>query len=48
MGLLKEVSYWWGAFAPDKIFPPKPTFSTDQIPDLTGRIAIVTGEQISG
>ncbi|GBE80447.1 NAD(P)-binding protein [Sparassis latifolia] len=24
-------------------FPPKPTFSTDQIPDLTGQVIIVTG-----
>ncbi|KAI0341490.1 NAD-P-binding protein [Trametopsis cervina] len=24
-------------------FPPKPTFSADQIPDLTGRVVIVTG-----
>ena len=27
----------------DQAFPPKPTFSTDQMPDLTGRIALVTG-----
>ena len=24
-------------------FPPKPKFSIDQIPDLSGRIVIVTG-----
>lgn len=24
-------------------FPPKPTFTTDQIPDQTGRVIIVTG-----
>lgn len=25
-------------------YPPKPTFRSDQIPDLTGRVIIVTGE----
>ena len=25
-------------------FPPKPTFSVDQIPDLTGQVVIVTGQ----
>ncbi|KAL0066451.1 short-chain alcohol dehydrogenase [Marasmius tenuissimus] len=24
-------------------FPPKPTFSVDQIPDLSGRVVMVTG-----
>ncbi|TFK84292.1 NAD(P)-binding protein [Polyporus arcularius HHB13444] len=24
-------------------FPPRPTFSVDQIPDLAGRVALVTG-----
>lgn len=24
-------------------FPSKPTFSVDQVPDLTGRVALVTG-----
>ena len=24
-------------------FPPKPKFSVDQIPDLTGRVMLVTG-----
>ena len=28
-------------------FPPKPAFSADQIPDLTGRVALVTGEYSS-
>ena len=44
MGFLQEVKYLWGVFAPHKMFPPKPAFATDQIPDLTGRVAIVTGE----
>ena len=26
-----------------QVFPPKSTFSVDQIPDLTGRVVIVTG-----
>ena len=26
-----------------QFFPPKSKFSVDQIPDLTGRVAIVTG-----
>ena len=25
-------------------FPSEPTFSADKVPDLTGRIALVTGE----
>lgn len=25
------------------VFPPKPTFSVDDIPDLNGRVMIVTG-----
>lgn len=25
------------------MFPPKPTFSVDQIPDLTGQVMLVTG-----
>ena len=28
-------------------FPPKPKFSVDQIPDLTGRVMIVTGATLS-
>lgn len=24
-------------------FPPKPTYSADQVPDLTGKVIIVTG-----
>ncbi|KAI0350182.1 NAD-P-binding protein [Trametes cingulata] len=27
-------------------FPPKPTFTVDQIPDLTGRVVIVTGGNV--
>ena len=27
-------------------FPPKSAFSVDQIPDLTGRVAIVTGKSL--
>ena len=27
----------------EQSFPPKPQFSTDQIPDLSGRVVIVTG-----
>jgi len=27
----------------DQSFPPKPTYSTDDIPDLTGKVVIVTG-----
>lgn len=27
-----------------QFFPPKTTFTVDQIPDLTGRVVIVTGE----
>ncbi|KAK7682531.1 hypothetical protein QCA50_014331 [Cerrena zonata] len=30
----------------DQSFPPKSKFSTDQIPDLTGRIALVTGGNV--
>ena len=26
-----------------QMFPPKPKFSVDQIPDLTGKVTIVTG-----
>jgi retinol dehydrogenase-12 len=26
-----------------ELFPPKPTFSVDDIPDLAGRVAVVTG-----
>jgi hypothetical protein len=26
-----------------QVFPPKPTFSVDDIPDLTGKVVIVTG-----
>lgn len=26
-------------------FPPKSKFSTDQIPDLSGKVVIVTGEK---
>lgn len=26
-----------------EFFPPKPTYSVDDIPDLTGRVYIVTG-----
>ena len=32
---------------PSQTFPPKSKFSTDQIPDLTGRVAIVTGTIIA-
>ena len=28
-------------------FPPKPKFSVDQVPDLSGRVALVTGEPIT-
>lgn len=28
----------------DQSLPPKSKFSTDQIPDLTGRVVIVTGQ----
>lgn len=31
----------------DQSYPPKSKFSTDQIPDLTGRVVIVTGESES-
>ena len=41
--LQKELGYFWGVFAPSMILPPPPTFSMDQIPDLTGRVALVTG-----
>ena len=27
-------------------YPPKPKFHTDQIPDLTGRVMIVTGMHV--
>lgn len=33
---------FFGTFR-DQAFPPKPTFSVEQIPDLTGRVVIVTG-----
>jgi len=26
-----------------EMFPPKPTWSVDEIPDLTGQVIIVTG-----
>lgn len=32
------------ASAASQAFPPKSTFSVDQMPDLTGRVVIVTGE----
>jgi retinol dehydrogenase-12 len=25
------------------LFPPEPTFSVDEIPDLTGKVIIITG-----
>ena len=27
-----------------QMFPPKPKFSVEEIPDLTGRVVIVTGQ----
>lgn len=40
-GMISQMKYMGYGMA--QTFPPKPTFSTDQIPDLTGRVVIVTG-----
>ncbi|KAI0747516.1 NAD(P)-binding protein [Fomes fomentarius] len=37
-------SGWWPLLK--EFFPPKPTFSVDQIPDLTGQVVIVTGGNV--
>ena len=42
MGFLKELGYHW-EFLMQALFTPKAKFSTDQIPDLTGRVVVVTG-----
>ena len=43
MGILEALQNYWEVLAPNKIYPPASTFTTNQIPDLSGRIAIVTG-----
>ena len=35
---------YWGPLRRQS-YPPQPDFSTDQIPDLTGQVIIVTGAQ---
>lgn len=42
MYLLNELWGRWRVVA-ETFFMPKPTFSTDQIPDLSGQVFIVTG-----
>ena len=42
-GFLSQMKYIGQGLA--QAWPPKPKFSTDQIPDLTGRVVIVTGKQ---
>ncbi|EMD32477.1 hypothetical protein CERSUDRAFT_118808 [Gelatoporia subvermispora B] len=41
MGFLQTLSLYWQLAK--QSFPPKSTFSTNHIPDLTGRVIIVTG-----
>lgn len=41
MGFFSTLSLHWSLMK--QSFPPKPTFSTNHIPDLTGRVMIVTG-----
>lgn len=38
MGLLKSLSQLY-----DQSHPPKPTFSVEDMPDLEGKVIIVTG-----
>ena len=40
-----EFKKFWPAIV--QWYPPKPKFNVDQIPDLTGRVVIVTGEYLS-
>ena len=43
-GLITTLRNFWPIVA--QAYPPKSKFSTDQIPDLTGRVMIVTGENV--
>ncbi|KAH9932805.1 NAD(P)-binding protein [Epithele typhae] len=40
--MLSGIKYWRAGLL-DQMNPPKPTFGVDQIPDLSGHVAIVTG-----
>lgn len=40
-GLFSQLRY--AGYGLAQTFPPKPEFSTDQIPDLTGKVTLVTG-----
>ena len=42
MGVFAQARYAWYGIE-QAFFAPKPKFSTDQIPDLAGRVAVVTG-----
>lgn len=43
MNLYNEFWGFWRVLA-EMWFIPKPTFSVDQIPDLSGQVILVTGE----
>ena len=43
-GSFSGMKNGWAVFIQN--FPPKPQFSVDQIPDLSGRIALVTGTHL--
>ena len=43
MNLYNELWGLWRVLA-EMWFIPKPTFSVDQIPDLSGQVILVTGE----
>ena len=40
-GMTSKNSGFWPVLV--QMFPPKSKFSVDQMPDLTGRVTIVTG-----
>lgn len=44
-GFFAELQYLIAVVA--QLFPPKSKFTTDQIPDLSGKVAIVTGKQVN-
>ena len=39
--MMSNLNNGWQVFIQN--FPPKPTFSADQIPNLSGKVALVTG-----
>ncbi|KAH9833337.1 uncharacterized protein C8Q71DRAFT_775100 [Rhodofomes roseus] len=44
MGVFEELGYLWQVVA--QLFPGKPHFKTEDIPDLTGKVVIVTGGNV--